>query len=212
MKFKDLSFFGKLHHIWYYYRWHIIGTILGTIALASLVYTMFIKTPTQTYCGVAIYDQFLSMEDNMALSAELTSALSLPSDQAVTVQSFYTDSNDITVETDMNQKFNTYLYAGEIHIIISDEEYIKAFTAADYFAPADEFLPKDKFAAIDKNRLLYVKDPQSGKEKPFAIDISDSAVAKKYKLFTDKKAYLAFVPMEEIKDNLTATYDVIIKK
>lgn len=43
--YKDLTKKQKVEHIWEYYRWHIIGTIVGTILVVSLLTTMFGPRP-----------------------------------------------------------------------------------------------------------------------------------------------------------------------
>ena len=107
---------------------HIIGTILAVLALSSLIYTMFIRIPDTNFCGVAIYGQFLSALNTDKMTADLNKELNLPEHTSVQLQNFYSDSTDVMVEADLNQKFNTYVYALEFHLLLSNAENTKNFT------------------------------------------------------------------------------------
>lgn len=45
--FKEFTFKEKVAHIWEYYRWHILGTIVGGVFLISLLVTVL--TPPRVY-------------------------------------------------------------------------------------------------------------------------------------------------------------------
>lgn len=45
MTFKELDNKKKMEHIWEYYRWHIIGGIIGIVLLVSLIATMLKPKP-----------------------------------------------------------------------------------------------------------------------------------------------------------------------
>ena len=47
---------------------------------------------------------------------------------------------------------------------------------------------------------MYANDPYSKENKPMAINISNSALLKKYNLYQDKGAYVGFVPMLDNED------------
>ena len=134
MTFKDLSKKKKLEYIWDYYKLHIIGTILAVLAISSLIYTMFIRIPDTNFCGVAIYGQFLSALNTDKMTADLNKELNLPEHTSVQLQNFYSDSTDVMVEADLNQKFNTYVYALEFHLLLSNAENTKNFTQ-NYLRP-----------------------------------------------------------------------------
>lgn len=172
MTFKDLSKKKKFEYIWDYYKLHIIGTILAVLALSSLIYTMFIRIPDTNFCGVAIYGQFLSALNTDKMTADLNKELNLPEHTSVQLQDFYSDSTDVMVEADLNQKFNTYVYALEFHLLLSNAENTKNFTQVEYTTPITDYLSDEKVNELRKKGLvLDAKDPETGELKPYGINL-----------------------------------------
>ncbi len=195
MNFKDLSNKEKFEHIMYYYKWHIVLTIIGIICAISLVYTVFIRESIENYNGVAIYGEFLSFEKEAAIQQELADLVNAPDNYRVLVDCYYSDEDDPTVESNLFQKFNTYLYSNQYQLIISDKENIKAFAQAEILYPLAAYFTKDEIAQYEKNyEILYTKNAETGKDDAFAIKIDNSKLLKKYDIFQNKTPYIAFVP------------------
>ena len=174
--------------------------VIGIIA--SLIYTIFIKPHPDLYCGVAMYDQFLSIEDIESLTSELNTKFNLdPKKYTVDIESFYADSTDVMVEAELNQKFNTYIYNAQFHLLMSDKEKVQMFIDAEYMTPLSDYLSQNIINKLDKEgRIVYANDPYSKENKPMAIDISNSALLKKYNLYQGKSCYIGFVPMPDNND------------
>ena len=213
MTFKDLSKKKKLEYIWDYYKLHIIGTILAVLALSSLVYTMFIRVPDTNFCGVAIYGQFLSALNTDKMTADLNKELNLPEHTSVQLQNFYSDSTDVMVEADLNQKFNTYVYALEFHLLLSNAENTKNFTQVEYTTPITDYLSDEKVNELRKKVLvLDIKDPETGELKPYGISLKDSKILKKYNLFQNDTPYISFVPIVDNTENTLKTLDILMEE
>ena len=213
MTFKDLSKKKKLEYIWDYYKLHIIGTILAVLALSSLVYTMFIRVPDTNFCGVAIYGQFLSALNTDKMTADLNKELNLPEHTSVQLQNFYSDSTDVMVEADLNQKFNTYVYALEFHLLLSNAENTKNFTQVEYTTPITDYLSDEKVNELRKKGLvLDKKDPETGELKPYGISLKDSKILKKYNLFQNDTPYISFVPIVDNTENTLKTLDILMEE
>ena len=210
MTFKDLSKKKKLEYIWDYYKLHIIGTILAVLALSSLIYTMFIRIPDTNFCGVAIYGQFLSALNTDKMTADLNKELNLPEHTSVQLQDFYSDSTDVMVEADLNQKFNTYVYALEFHLLLSNAENTKNFTQVEYTTPITDYLSDEKVNELRKKGLvLDAKDPETGELKPYGISLKNS---KKYNLFQNDTPYISFVPIVDNTENTLKTLDILMEE
>lgn len=213
MTFKDLSKKKKLEYIWDYYKLHIIGTILAVLALSSLVYTMFIRVPDTNFCGVAIYGQFLSALNTDKMTADLNKELNLPEHTSVQLQNFYSDSTDVMVEADLNQKFNTYVYALEFHLLLSNAENTKNFTQVEYTTPITDYLSDEKVNELRKKGLvLDIKDHETGELKPYGISLKDSKILKKYNLFQNDTPYISFVPIVDNTENTLKTLDILMEE
>lgn len=213
MTFKDLSKKKKLEYIWDYYKLHIIGTILAVLALSSLVCTMFIRVPDTNFCGVAIYGQFLSALNTDKMTADLNEELNLPEHTSVQLQNFYSDSTDVMVEADLNQKFNTYVYALEFHLLLSNAENTKNFTQVEYTTPITDYLSDEKVNELRKKGLvLDAKDPETGELKPYGISLKNSKILKKYNLFQNDTPYISFVPIVDNTENTLKALDILMEE
>lgn len=203
MTYKDLNTKGKIEHIWEYYKLRIF-MILFLIGIGiSLIYSIFIKPHPDLYCGIAMYDQFVSIADINKLTDELNKKFNLNKrEYSVELQSFFSDDTDVMVEAELNQKFNTYIYASQFHLLLGDEEDTKTFVSSEYMAPLSDYLSNDKIAELDsQGKILYALDPYSNQTKPMAINIKDSAILKKYNLYQDRDCYIGFVPMPDNEDH-----------
>ncbi len=213
MTFRDLSKKKKLEYIWDYYKLHIIGTILAVLALSSLIYTMFIRVPDTNFCGVAIYGQFLSALNTDKMTADLNKELNLPEHTSVQLQNFYSDSTDVMVEADLNRKFNTYVYALEFHLLLSNAENTKNFTQVEYTAPITDYLSAEKVDELKKKGLvLDAKDPETGELKPYGISLKNSKILKKYNLFQNDTPYISFVPIVDNTENTLKALDILMEE
>lgn len=204
MTFKELDTKGKIEHIWEYYRLRIFMIIFLVSVGISMIYTIFIKPHPNLYCGIAMYDQFISIADTEAMTNELNTKFNLDNrEYTVDIQSFYTDQSDVMVEAELNQKFNTYIYASQFNILLSDKENTNTFISSEYVAPLSDYLTEDEIKAYDEKGLVeYSLDPYSNQTKPMAIKLQNSALLKKYNLYQGRDCYLSFVPMPpEYKEN-----------
>lgn len=207
MQFKDLNNKEKFEHIVYYYKWHIVLGIIGILCVISLIYTMFFKPPIENYCGIAMYGQFLSFDTEDNIQQELADLVEAPENYRVSVDSYYSDEDDPTVESDLNQKFNTYLFANQYQLVITNEDYIKGFydekndqdvaglAESEALYPLAAYFTNEQIEELkNKYGLIYAVNPETGKEDAFGICLKNSAILDKYELFKDKTPYIAFVP------------------
>lgn len=202
MTFKDLNTKGKIEHIWEYYKLRIF-IILFLIGVGlSLIYSIFIKPHPDLYCGIAMYGQFVSISDINSISDELDKKFNLNErEYTVDIQSFYSDDTDVMVEAELNQKFNTYIYASQFHLLFGDEEDTRKFISSEYMTPLSDYLSDEEIAALDsQGKILYDIDPYSNENKPMAINIKNSSLLKKYNLYQDRDCYIGFVPMPDNGD------------
>lgn len=213
MTFRDLDTKGKIEHIWEYYRLRIFMIVFLICVAISFIYVIFIKPHPDLYCGVAVYDQFMSMEDIDNMTAELDGRFGLDPDKyTVDIQSFYTDNTDVMVEAQLNQKFNTYIYASQFHLLLSNKDNIETFIQAEYMTSLTDFLTADEISALDsQGRILYAQNPYTGKNDPMAVDISTSSLLNKYGLYQDEKCYIGFVPMPDNSEHTMNVFNAFLE-
>lgn len=215
MTFKELDTRGKLEHIWEYYRLRIFMIIFVICVVISFIYAIFVKPHPDLYCGIAIYDQFISIDDTELMISELNTKFNLNErEYTFDVQSFYTDQSDVMVEAELNQKFNTYIYASQFNLLLGDEEDTNTFISSEYVSSLDDYLSDDEIAELDEQGLvLYALDPYSNETKPMAVKLVNSALISKYNLYTDSDCYISFVPMpDEYTENTISVFKEFLKQ
>ncbi len=204
MTFKELDTKGKIEHIWEYYRLRIFMIIFLIFVGISVIYAIFVKPHPDLFCGIAMYDQFISIADNESMINELNNKFNLDGKEyTVDIQSFYNDSDDVMIEAQLNEKFNTYIYASQFNILLGDKEDTDVFISSEYVAPLSDYLTDEEIKEYDAMGLVeYALDPYSNQTKPMAIKLQNSAILNKYSLYQDRECYLSFVPMpKEYNEN-----------
>lgn len=215
----------KIEHIMYYYKWHIVLTIVAILAGISLIYTMFIREPIENYTGIAVYGEFLSFDKEDALQQDLAKLVNAPQNYRVLVDSYYSDEDDPTVESDLNQRFNTYLFANQYQLVITSEKYIKGymneedaqfvvgFAESEALYPLAAYFTKDEISEFEKKYgLIYAINPETGKEEAFGINIKNSSILKQYDVFQNETPYIAFIPQpKEYTERTLNTLAQILK-
>ena len=147
------------------------------------------------------------------MTADLNKELNLPEHTSVQLQDFYSDSTDVMVEADLNQKFNTYVYALEFHLLLSNAENTKNFTQVEYTTPITDYLSDEKVNELRKKGLvLDAKDPETGELKPYGINLKNSKILKKYNLFQNDTPYISFVPIVDNTENTLKTLDILMEE
>lgn len=203
MSFKDLTFRQKLDHIWYYYKWYFAGTVFAAICIASIIYTMFIKVKPDLWCGVAIYGENLPFEQTDLMTDELEAKFLTDTEhEEIQITNYYEDEADVMVAADLNQKFNTYIYAGQINMIVGTEEATQTFAEAEYIVPLTDYIPAEEIKKLEeKGMIFYATFKETNKKEPMAVIVNNSSLLHKYGIFTEQAAYLSFVPMSENAEN-----------
>lgn len=214
MTFKELDTKGKIEHIWEYYRLRIFMIIFLICVGISFIYIIFIKPHPDLYCGIAMYNQFISMDGIETITDDLDTKFNLdPNEYTVDIQSFYSDGSDVMIEAQLNQKFNTYIYASQFHLLLSDKENIETFISSEYMTALSDYLSQEEIAELDSQGIvLYALNPYTNKNEPMAVDISDSALLKKYDLYQETGCYIGFVPMPDNGDHTLNVFNAFMEK
>lgn len=217
MKFKDMTPKQKAEHIWEYYKIHIFAVICTAALAAYLIYRFFINPMPGMYVGIAVYGPHLSAEETEAFNAYLNEHVIDPNlNEAVdTVNFFFTEgsgSEDKIQDSDMLEKFYTYLYSTQLDIFIGTEEDLRSCVKAEFLTPVTELMTQTETDALEeKEMLLYDKAEDDDEEKPYGISLADSSVLKQIGILQDDTYYLGFIPIEERMEKSAKTAKELIK-
>lgn len=206
MNFKELPFNKKIEHIWEYYKFHIFGTLFLIVVVCSLLYYMVFNPPKELYAGVGIYGQHVTETAMNNLYSSLNSIVS-DTGYEVEITNFYRSPNDPMMDAEMDQKLNTYMFAQQLHLLISNSEDLDVFVSSEYTIPLTEVISEQELSAYDEAGLLhYAIDPVDNTEKPFGISMQNSALIKDNNILEGEVSYISISPMY---DNMENTINIL---
>lgn len=182
LTFKDLSFWGKIEHIWEYYRLIIIGSILIVAFVVSLTVSI-VRNNYETVCYVAVLDGKITgyADDTDALSTGFSDYLGIDGKkQRIDLAYSYS-----LVEREMDEeaavsanKIYTYASTGSMDGYLSEREYIDYFCTDRevFFCDLRDIFSEEELKQLE-DYIVYFTDSK-GNTTPIAVAIKDAPVIK----------------------------------
>jgi len=204
-KLKNMSGKEKAVYIWTYYKWIIIGVVIGVILITNFTITM-IKKPGEQVLSVAIVNDFSGAHvDETVEEFKQYAGIDDKKTGVVFENSYYFElDNNYFWDSYEYQSFINKISASYFDAIIADETTINClinmgatFMQLDSEKYADYFVPySDDFVEYEQ----IIKDTGETREGVFAIDITDySGIPEDYK---DGSVYMVVIEKETYLDNV----------
>lgn len=202
--FAKMNGVQKTKYLIHYYKIHAIVAIAIIGIIYALVHT--IANHRDIYFDAAIVNGNQEA-DYETFIAEYDATLDYNRDkEKVSVDSSYVMSMDPSMQNGFDaqqmEKLMVATVAGQIDVIIADEDTFRGIAANGYFidlssAMSDELLAKysDRFITCD----IYYDDVKTSTESS-GVEVTDAAKILQYNIFPDKKCYLGIVLEEETPD------------
>lgn len=171
-KFKSMNSKQKLEYIWEYYRFTILGTIIGVLLVGNLVYTMLKPKPN--------FDNHLIVTAMMMLDTDKEEL-----DRAYFKENFNSDIYYIPADwsvTDQATIVNDQMMMLKIQVREADvfamsqarfDRYME-IEGFDPFMPLEEVPEFKPILEAHKDQLLTAKGAEDGKEHVYGIKIEKS--------------------------------------
>lgn len=214
LSFSDLDKKGKAGYIWDYYKLPIISAVLIIIVAV----TFLCRPPEkQLYCGIGIYGPHVSIDNMELMTDELETKAAVPDTHKVDIENFFlTESEeyeDRLQDVDMVNKFNTYLAAQQLHLVISNEDRYSEFLQADVIDSLDKHLDENLIKQLeDKDLIYYGKGKNDEEDKPYGIDITNTAILKNSNVLQENgNIYIGITPVEGSEENVLKILNAILK-
>lgn len=184
--FKELSFKKKTQHIWEYYRWHIVASIIGILVVGSFMRS--ILTPPKNFAvDIVVAAKLISDETQPAVvekfENELNTSLSIASVDF---------ANMGQLEMVMMQKIPLLARTKELDILILSKDAYMSYLnqgGIDMFTPLDTIKELEPLLESKKDSLITSKDivpkeigpdgqetkgePLTGEEHIYGIKVSE---------------------------------------
>lgn len=142
---KQRSFKERMAYFWDYYKWHVIGTAVGILVVASLLNSFLNRKEMAYYSAFVNMAQTIYSEDYKSAFAEKAGLNSKK-------QAVYFDSDlriDYTKMDEMTsssiQKIMVYVAAGDMDSMVGDLETTNRYAYNGVFADLRDFLTEEEF-------------------------------------------------------------------
>ncbi len=168
----------KFSYFWYYYKWHVIISIIIIIAAISLIHTYVTRK------GVGFYAVMLNTgayESAEAYSQEVSEALNIDTEKYEVLfdTTMYVDFNnmdDTTVAS--SQKMMVYIAAAEFDIIVTDTASLQHYAYTDTLYDLRDLLSKEQLEKYEP--YFYYIDKNVLDEQAAASDAMDDSYVPEY--------------------------------
>lgn len=142
---KHRSFKERMSYFWDYYKWHVIGTAVGILVVASLLHSFLSRKE------MAYYSAFINMAQTI-YSEDYKKAFAEKAGINLKKQAIYFDS-DLRIEfekmdemtTASIQKIMVYLAAGDLDSMVGDLDATNRYAYNGVFIDLREFLTEEEF-------------------------------------------------------------------
>lgn len=167
----------RIEHIWEYYRFQILLSILFVVLVATVVPPLFDR-PISSWRAFYINSEISSEE-----------AQELADDFKLNVLGIETDEHEIDIDTSMRftttdatsiaisqmARFTAFIAGKEVDLVVSDEGIIEHYGKLGGFVHLDDLLTEEQLSEW-KDRIYYVTEDE-GEEEPVAIEVSEGIYA-----------------------------------
>ncbi|MCX7709831.1 MAG: J domain-containing protein [Clostridia bacterium] len=163
----------KARNFLYYYKFHVLGAIIGLILIGSVISSFVNKVEPDLNLVVA-GEFHVSQTD--ALQNDIKN--SMPQLKAISIDPLYlTKEPQNQMDYGMRTKFVTIMAAGEIDVLVLDEDNFKQFGEKGAFVSLDSLAGELGINKDDQKKYI-LKDEESGQEHLFGINVTKSSLLK----------------------------------
>ena len=190
---KDMTFKEKLAHLWEYYKWFAIVTVVLIVAAVSVVCSV-VENSKDLAFGGAVVNLTVSEEGSAYLKEGWFEEMGCdPQKQKIELDSLFVPNLDMP-GTDTQYalsnvtKLTTMIAGGHIDYVMADAYSIHYLCSSGAFSPLTQVIPAELLGKFE-GKLVELEDGEG--KCLIAIDISELPFVKKHIVSTDK-TYIAF--------------------
>lgn len=176
-KLKDMSFQDKLWYIWEYYKFHLLGVLIGIGILWVIGTSIYRSTfESQLYC-VYINNRSEQELNTDILSVDFHDYMGFSKKQLINTEASYISYGDDTTEYSYASmaKISALVASRELDVMISDETNFEHYGTLGAFSNLEELLPGDVLELVKDN--LYYATSEEGVTYAAGIHLEDTRFA-----------------------------------
>ena len=176
-RLKGMSGKQRLAYLWYYYKWLVLGVLLGGALLGWFVHDWLAASNTPVILNVTLVNA--AQPEAPALFDGFPALYGYEEDETVYVD----DSLRIDLEAQDARNAQSYqilsaqFAIGEVDVFVSDPELFGRMASNGAFLPLDALLPAETLAQREGGVYLLT-DPQTGETSPCGLLLEESALVR----------------------------------
>ena len=182
-RLREMTFKGKLQHIWEYYKLHLMAFAVILIIIGSLINIWLINPRQKTVlfiawnAGIAVHEQLSAAADILA-----EGIVENQKRETVEVSLFFAPEGDPQSEMANTMRLTAMVAAGAIDVFILDNDLLVEYTERGLIQPVEEILSGLRtadpviYAEVDE-RLAYVlhtSEEKNPEGRLMGVSISNS--------------------------------------
>ncbi len=199
-KLSEMTFKEKITYFNNYYRLTTIVVVAIVIGAAYFIYTILTPKP-ETVLYAAVVNSVIDDDTSAALQNDFGQKLGIdPKTQEINIDaSFFLgdDSNEYALAS--QQKLVTYLYAGELDVIIAPESVFSNYANLGNFCKLSDQLPTDLCTAL-ADSFYYSNTEEDSASSAYGIYLDGAKIYDNEETLTDRPV-LGIVANSENKQN-----------
>lgn len=193
-KLKGQSWQKKLDYFWDYYKIHVIIIILAACMFGSFLHGIINKK--ETVLSVAYINAFSNIDDEIFMDDfEEFININPKKQQALLDSSYYIDENSTSpYAATYSQKFSTMAMAGELDVVVADEENFSFYGKQGFFQDLTKVLTKEQISQY-QDSFLYCDLPNDevDGEVPVGINVTKANKICATESYPNKTAYYGVI-------------------
>lgn len=175
-KWSEMDRKARIEYFNEYYRGKLIWLVIGVGAGIWLLYSILGPKVDQVLY-VAVINDYWNDKAVDALQTDLKEYLGSDSkwEEVLVDDIFYFKDDSSSDAAQYLQKLAAYIFAGDVDLLISDEDQFGVYASQDYFHNLAEVLPADLYDEV-KDYLVYYVTEEGGDSIPVGIRLGSSKV------------------------------------
>lgn len=176
-KFKELSTRGKIEHIWYYYKWHIIIGIFAIALIVNLVQDIIHRDESLPLFTISLqgyspdHDKISDLEKTLTEQIKKTDE-DLDKDVRIDFYSMNAENNDEYSMANF-QKFMMMAMVGDLDIVCLDEEMFMKQAEMGYYKPLDSVPALMPLLERDQTKPIKINTEENPEEHIYGLRVDD---------------------------------------
>ena len=178
-KFKALTKKEKIEHIWEYYRFHIIGSIIGIFFIANMLVTVFGPKPPEPVANVVIAGSYVGDDEKIdQFRNDIENIIDQGGNGKVNLNILsvnWEHQSEMTMA--MEQKFMIMFQMREVDVLLLEKEKFDSYVDkldSTMYQPLESIPELAQILEANKDNLVMRKFPDDAGERVYGLFVKDN--------------------------------------